>query len=135
MHESVIQMRSAKTQLSKYDKLLEGHTEAEPLIEKGKELLKRINNWEENLIQAKQKTFQDVINFNNKLTAQLIALLNYIDQADPQVTAGAKERLSDLLDDWQVYKEERDAIMSTEMDAYNQLYKSLNIPALIMETN
>ncbi len=135
MHESVIQMRSAKTQLNKYADLLEGQETAEPLIEQGKELLKRINSWEENLIQAKQKTFQDVINFNNKLNAQLIALKGYIDQADPQVTDGAKDRLRDLLDDWQVYKEERDAIISTEMDAYNQLYKSLDIPALIIEKN
>ncbi|MEL7251602.1 MAG: glycosyl hydrolase [Bacteroidota bacterium] len=135
MHESVIQMRSAKSQLSKYASLLKGQEKADPLLEKGDELLKRINSWEENLIQAKQKTFQDVINFNNKLNAQLIALLNYIDQADPQVTAGAKERLNDLLNDWKVYKDERDAIISTEMDAYNQLYKSLDIPALIIETN
>ncbi|MEL6972812.1 MAG: glycosyl hydrolase, partial [Bacteroidota bacterium] len=135
MHESVIQMRSAKSQLSKYASLLKGQEKADPLLEKGDELLKRINSWEENLIQAKQKTFQDVINFNNKLNAQLIALLNYIDQADPQVTAGAKERLNDLLNDWKVYKDERDAIISSEMDAYNQLYKSLDIPALIIETN
>lgn len=135
MHESVIQMRSAKTQLAKYADLLEGQETAEPLIEKGEELLKRINSWEENLIQAKQKTFQDVINFNNKLNAQLIALKSYIDQADPEVTDGAKDRLRDLLDDWQVYKEERDAIISTEMMAYNQLYKSLDIPALIIEKN
>lgn len=135
MHESVIQMRSAKTQLNKYADLLKGQEKAEPLIEKGEELLKRINSWEENLIQAKQQTFQDVINFNNKLNAQLIALMNYIDQADPAVTAGARERLRDLLDDWQVYEEERDAIISTEMDAYNQLYKSLDIPALIMDSN
>jgi len=135
MHESVIQMRSAKTQLSQYAELLEGKAEAAPLIEKGEELLKRITSWEENLIQEKQKTFQDVINFNNKLNAQLIHLLNYIDEADPKVTKGAEERLSDLLADWQVYKAERDAIISTEMNTYNELFKSLNIPALILETN
>ncbi len=34
--------------------------------------------------------------------------------------------------DWEVYKNERDAIIETEMNAYNILYKSLNIPALII---
>lgn len=133
MHESVNQMRSAKTQLSKYAKLLKGNENADTLISKGKELLERINNWEENLIQEKQKTFQDVINFNNKLNAQLIQLLNYIDQADPKVTQGAKERFQDLMRDWQVYKDERDAIIKTEMASYNKLYNSLNIPAIIIE--
>lgn len=132
MHTSVNQMRSTKTQLTKYTKLLKGNENAEVLIKKGNELLKRINNWEENLIQNKQKTFQDVINFNNKLNAQLIQLLRYIDQANPKVTKGAKERFKDLLDDWLIYKNERDLIIDTEMNAYNQLYKSLNIPALII---
>ena len=72
------------------------------------------------------------MNFNNKLNAQLIQLKSYVDQADPKITNGATKRLEDLLKDWQVYKDERDAIMGTEMDAYNTLYKSLDIPALII---
>merc|ERR1711991_329545 len=126
-------MRSAKDQLNHYAKLLKSNKDAKALLSKGKGLLKRINSWEENLIQAKQKTFQDVINFNNKLNAQLIQLKSYIDQADPKVTAGAKERYSDLMKDWQVYIKERDAIINTEMKDYNALYRSLNIPALIMK--
>lgn len=133
IHESVNQMRSAKAQLRNYTKLLNENENADTLITKGIELQERINNWEENLIQEKQKTFQDVINFNNKLNAQLIQLLNYIDQADPKVTKGAKERFQDLMRDWQVYKDERDAIIKTEMDAYNKLYNSLNIPAIIID--
>jgi photosystem II stability/assembly factor-like uncharacterized protein len=133
MHESVNQMRSAKTQLSHYAKLLKDSKNADSLLEKGKELTKRINSWEENLIQAKQKTFQDVINFNNKLNAQLIQLKSYIDQANPKVTNGAKERFDDLMNDWQVYKNERDTIINTEMQAYNSLFKTLAIPALILD--
>ena len=133
MHQSVNQMRSAKKQLKKYQQLLAGNENADTLIVKGEALLKRINNWEENLIQEKQKTFQDVINFNNKLNAQLIQLMSYVDQADPKVTQGAKERHKDLIQDWLVYKNERDEIIKTEMDAYNQLFKSLNIPALIID--
>ncbi len=132
MHESVNQMRSAKTQLTTYAKLLKNNTNTDTLIEKGEKLLKRINRWEENLIQAKQKTFQDVINFNNKLNAQLIQLKSYIDQANPKITKGAKERFDDLMNDWDVYKNERDTIINTEMKAYNVLFKTLNIPALII---
>lgn len=133
IHESVNQMRSAKSQLGNYAKLLKGNKDAKSLLEKGKELQKRINSWEENLIQAKQKTFQDVINFNNKLNAQLIQLKGYIDQADPKVTDGAKERFNDLMKDWEVYKNERDAIINNEMKAYNNMYRSLDIPALILK--
>ncbi len=132
MHESVNQMRSTKTQLDTYAELLKDNENTTSLLEKGEVLSERINSWEENLIQAEQKTFQDVINFNNKLNAQLIQLKSFIDQADPKITNGAKERFNDLMKDWQVYKNERDAIINTEMNAYNALYKSLDIPALII---
>ncbi|WP_261793670.1 VPS10 domain-containing protein [Psychroserpens burtonensis] len=132
MHESVNQMRSTKSQLDMHAKLLKDNENMTSLIEKGDDLIKRINSWEENLIQADQKTFQDVINFNNKLNAQLIQLKSYIDQADPKITDGAIERLNDLMKDWQVYKNERNVIIDTEMNAYNALYKSLNIPAIII---
>lgn len=133
IHESVNQMRSAKSQLKAYAKLLEDNNNAQALLDKGKELTERINVWEENLIQGKQKTFQDVINFNNRLNTQLLILMGYINQADPKVTKGAKERFSDLMADWNVYEKERDAIVAKEMREYNELYKSLDLPAIIIE--
>jgi uncharacterized coiled-coil DUF342 family protein len=133
IHESVNQMQSVKKQLNRYASLLKANDNAKPLLNKGDALVKRITIWEEHLIQSKQKTFQDVINFNNMLNAQLLQLRSYIDQAEPKVTQGARERYLDLMKDWNVYKDERDAIMATEMKAYNDLYKSLNIPALIFE--
>jgi hypothetical protein len=133
IHTFVNQMRSAKNQLTRYAKLLKNDKQMSSLLEKGAALTKRINSWEENLIQAKQKTFQDVINFNNKLNAQLIQLKSYVDQANPKITSGAKERFADLMKDWQVYVNERNTIINKEMNAYNVLYKSLDIPALIID--
>jgi len=133
MHESVNSMRSAKSQLKAYAKLLDANELAKDLLDKGKALTKRIDTWERNLIQPDQKTFQDVINFNNKLNAQLTHLKGYLDVADPKVTQGAKERLEDLLKDWETYKNERNAIINTEMSAYNTLYKSLELPAIILK--
>ena len=133
IHESVNDMRSAKAQLKGYSKLLKENDKAKELLGDGKEMIDRINTWERNLIQPDQKTFQDVINFNNKLNSQLLHLKGYIEAADPKVTKGAKERLTDLLKDWKVYQDERDSIIKTEMTAYNKLYKDLGLPAIIME--
>ncbi len=35
--------------------------------------------------------------------------------------------------DWQVYVNERNTIINKEMNAYNVLYQSLDIPALIID--
>jgi len=132
IYESVNDMRSAKTQLETYAKLLKDNEDAKVLLKKGEALVKRIVSWEENLIQSKQKTFQDVINYNNKLNAQLIHLKGYVDAAEPKVTTGANDRWSDLQKDWGVYEMERKAIVDDEMKAYNEMYQELGLPAIIM---
>ncbi|WP_430965434.1 VPS10 domain-containing protein [Spongiimicrobium sp. 2-473A-2-J] len=133
IHKSVNQMRSAKSQLEAYAKLLKDRSGADSLIKKGKVLIKRIDSWEQSLIQPEQKTFQDVINYNNQLNAELMYLKGFVDTAEPKVTEGAKERLKDLLADWAVYEKERDAIVSKEMAAYNQLFKALELPAILLK--
>jgi photosystem II stability/assembly factor-like uncharacterized protein len=133
IHEAVNDMRSAKSQLEGYAKLLKDNEGTSELLDKGKSLIKRIVSWEENLIQVKQKTFQDVINYNNKLNAQMINLKGYVDTAEPKVTKGAVERWGDLQKDWQVYQKERQAIVDEEMKSYNELYQELGLPAIILK--
>lgn len=133
IHEAVNSLRSAKGQLNKYKSLLKDNPKAEDLVIQGDSILNKIKTWEEKLIQPKQQTFQDVINFKNQLNAQLLNLKGYIDVAEPKVTQGAKERLKDLLNVWKGLKQDQQTIVAQEMAAYNQLYKSLDLPALIME--
>ncbi len=60
-------------------------------------------------------------------------LREYVDAAEPKVTQGARERLADLLGQWSTFEEEKNDIVAKEMNAYNALYKSLNLPAIILD--
>ena len=60
-------------------------------------------------------------------------LKGYVDTAEPRVTMGAKERLKDLLGQWSTFRQERDNIVQKEMNAYNEMYSSLGMPAIILE--
>jgi hypothetical protein len=133
IHHSVNQMRSARKQLSGYKTLLSDNESAVDLLKLGDSLIQRIDTWERNLIQPDQKTFQDVINYNNQLNAEIMYLRGFIDNADPELTQGARERFKDLASDWRVYSNERDAIVKNEMAAYNSKFKDLNLPAIILE--
>ena len=135
MHNAVNQMRSAKAQLKSYKELLKDNVAAKALLEKGDSLMKRINTWEEHLIQPKQKTFQDVINFHNQLNADFMHLKGVVDVAEPKVTAGAKERLRDLLAAWNTYDNEKKDIVETEMAEFNEMYQALSLPAIILKEN
>ena len=133
IHRAVNEMRSVKSQVKAYRELLKGNTRAEALLATGDSLITRIETWEENLIQPEQKTFQDVINFHNQLNAELMNLKDYVDAAEPKVTEGARERYKDLLAQWIRFEAEWQLIVNTEMKAFNQTHKSLDLPALIME--
>ncbi len=133
MHESVNTMRSAKSQLKGYQKLLKGNEEAKDLLDTAKALVGKIEKWENELIQPKQKTFQDVINFENKLNTQMMSLKSFIDVADPRVTGGAKERFEDLRKEWQTYAERKAQLIDAELKAFNEMYRALDLPAVILE--
>ncbi len=64
--------------------------------EKADEVLEMINTSEAEMVQPKQKTFQDVINFENKLEVQLLHIYGTIDGIEPPITNGQKKRVGDM---------------------------------------
>ena len=63
----------------------------------------------------------------------MLHLKGFIDVDEPKVTQGSKQRLQDLMKEWSTFKNERDAIINTEMAAYNKQFKDLNLPAIIIK--
>ena len=96
VHESVTNMREVQKQLKHYQQYLSKNQSYEALISKANYIEEKLKSWEVNLIQPNQKTFQDVINFHNKLNAEWMYLKEYVDSEDPKVTQGAEIRHNDL---------------------------------------
>lgn len=133
IHKSVNAMRKAKEQVKSLTELLKEQENREALLDSGKALITKIEQWEENLIQPKQKTFQDVINFPNQLNAELLDLKSRVDEHDPRVTEGAVQRLSDLKAEWNQHQEALEQIIQLDLANFNEMYRQQNIPAVILE--
>jgi photosystem II stability/assembly factor-like uncharacterized protein len=133
LHQSVSDVRSAKAQLDGYSDLLAENEDAKVLVDTAKSIIKRIDEWEKNWIQPRQKTFQDVINFNNKLNAQLMFLKQFVDAADPKLTEGAKQRKEDLESVWQEFVSSRDQLIEVDFANFNKMYQELELPAVILK--
>ena len=129
----VTKARNIKMQLENNIKKMDNKKELSDLIEMAKKITFKIDEWEQNLIQPKQKTFQDVINFHNKLNAEFIYLHEYVNSLDPQVTSGAMERFKDLDSKFRMSMKtfENDILVSIEK--YNIEYERKNIPAIILQ--
>jgi len=133
IHKSIIAMRKVKKQVETFNDLLKDVKDSKELVEKGKDLIKKIDEWEASLIETRQKNFQDVINFSSKLNVEFLYLKNLADAHDPRVTEGLKSRNADLDKEWVKYKNVYDKDLRKAIDNYNALFKNKNLPAIIWE--
>lgn len=132
IHQTVGNMRKVQQQLQHHLTVLADFSQYQSLLTQGEALKDRLKAWEQELIQPQQKTFQDVINFNNKLNAEFMHLKGYVDGAQPEVTAGALERLNDLEVLWKSEKAVLNQLITEDIAAFNSSFKELQIPSLLI---
>ncbi|MEM6319244.1 MAG: glycosyl hydrolase [Bacteroidota bacterium] len=132
IHQSVNAMRKVQSQLKSQQEILEENPDAKPLLAKSEAVIAALKDWESQLIQPKQKTFQDVINFPNQLNSHFMNLKSKIDSHDPRPTKGVQMRLKELLSEWEASKNTLTHIIDKEIATYNQMYRNLEVPALVV---
>jgi photosystem II stability/assembly factor-like uncharacterized protein len=134
LQKSVNNMRQVKTQVETFNESLKDNKDAKDLIQTGKDLIKKIDQWESNLIEPRSKNFQDVINFPNKLNSEFLQLRGVADTHDPRLTKGVQDRSRDVQADWSKYKMQMNEIIQKDINNYNRMFKEKNLPAVITET-
>jgi len=132
IHESVNDFREVKKRIILIDDQLQDLENTDSLQTQTKNILSKIDTWEEELIQSKQKTFQDVINFPNQLSAEIMNLISRINGNDPRLTEGAKDRRDELVSEWSSLKQDMSDIITKDITQFNEDYQAQNIPILIV---
>ena len=132
LHTAIVKARSIRSQIKKMNNRIKEMGNMEELISTGKLAIKAIDNWEGQVVQTEMKTFQDVVNFINRLNAHMINLLETIDSADPPLTQGQRNRYGDLSEEWYKHKKKLDSIINNEVTEFNRLYKKEGLPAVII---
>ncbi|MBK8043979.1 MAG: glycosyl hydrolase [Haliscomenobacter sp.] len=132
IHESVNAMRKVKKQIETYNESMKGIPGFEELVTMGQDLIKKIDAWESNLVEARSKNGQDVINWPNRLNADFFDLRSSLDTQDPRITQGIRDRMADLESEWTKQQNALAELKSKDMAAFNQAFKAKNIPALIV---
>ena len=132
IHRSVNQFRQVKSQLARRLSLLKPMTDQADLVALGQTAMDKINEWENQLVQSKQKTFQDVINFRNQLNGELNFLSSLLDTNDPRPTESSLQRIEELDKQWQAKSQELQAIVSGPIADFNAAYQKAGLPALIV---
>lgn len=131
IHRALRSLTKVKKQINNYNELMGDMEDAQPLVEAGKDLLKKINEWEKDIVERRQKSTQDVINWPGKLNAEFFVLRGKLDTHNPAVTEGVKTRLQDLSAQWAEAKKGYMTLMEEDIQDYNQMFRDRNVPALI----
>ena len=134
LQKSVNKMRQVKKQIETLNESLKEQPESKELINTGKDLIKKIDQWEKNLIEPRSTNFQDVINFPNKLNSEFLQLRGVTDTHDPRLTKGAQDRARDVEADWSKYKQQMNELIQKDINNYNRMFKDKNLPAVITDT-
>lgn len=131
IHLEVNNLRKLKDQVNHYNEVLKDRSDLKDLVEAGKELVKKMDTWESNVVETRIRNGQDVINWPSKLNAEFFAVKTRVDEADPRVTEGARQRIRDLEDQWTKHKLSLQNLVKDQVGAYNRLFREKNVPALI----
>ena len=119
LYRAVNELAGVSEQVDAIVERTEEHPLADSIRASGESLATAITEWEEELIQRRQQTFQDVINFRNKLDAQILALIGSVDGTEPPLTAGARERWTDLQEEWAVHENTLGQLLQA-VNAFNE---------------
>ncbi|MBT8270565.1 MAG: glycosyl hydrolase [Bacteroidia bacterium] len=133
MHDMVNQIYKAKNQLNSIVKALEAKKGDRELIDKGKELLKQMKLWDEDMIQRKSKAYDDVENFPNKFTAEYLFLINQTESSIPRVNKSSRDRKAELDTQWKNLKSKGKEFINSEIPSMNQALWAAGIGAIKLD--
>jgi hypothetical protein len=132
LYHTVNKLDNIKSQLSTF---IERDGLDSSIVNKGKSIIDDIKKLDEDLVQRQQKTFQDVINYENKLDANIKAIESSIANTVPPLTQGQRDRANDMIDVWSDLKKQIDRLLEKDVLEFNELVKESNIPLIDTKVN
>ncbi|MFZ9239518.1 MAG: WD40/YVTN/BNR-like repeat-containing protein [Chitinophagaceae bacterium] len=132
IHVAVNQMNALSKQIEDLNKLIQHDDTKKDLVDKGKSVIEKIKQWKEKLIQPKAQSYDDIINFVNKLSANIIFVHGELSATVPYVTVGQEKRYVDLHAEWLVYEKQMKDLLSNDVAGYNQMCRDMGVTNVIL---
>lgn len=130
MHRALNNTIRMNKKIESISEQIKDEPEMDDLNENGQLLKEKISKWQSGVIELRQKGFQDALNWPAGMNAEFFLLRSNLDTYDPKITNGYQKRYNDLESIWQKHKVQYDQLMDEEVPAFNELYRSKNLPAL-----
>jgi hypothetical protein len=132
IHESVLRLRKVRKQIDEVVELVGSRPEMKEVVDSGKKISARLLKWEEELVQNKAQSNDDIINFINKLSADYIFLKGEMDANIPYVTVGQKTRYAELDGQWKVLRAQMNGLLDRDVAGFNALCRGKAMEKVIV---
>ena len=100
MHKTISNRREWRDWLNGLLVLYENSTEHENMLKTARDIIIKINLWEEELTQPAQQGTEDAIVYKHGLHSELLDLKTRTDAIDPRLTQGTTDRFNDIRKIW-----------------------------------
>lgn len=120
MHHLVNKTAALRQQIEEVVQHIPNEKKNNSLVKTGKELIKKLKEWDEKMVQRKSKAYDDVENFPNKFTANYMFVLNHAESALPRITQPTLDQLAELHPQWEKLQGDIDGLLQKDIPAYNQ---------------
>jgi hypothetical protein len=116
MHDMVNDLFTKKQQLDQLIKTLPNGTSKT----NAEALAKKIQAWDEEMIQRKSTAYDDAENFLNKFTANFMFLMNQTESDIPRINKPNEDLLKQYTTQWQALKQRGENLNKVEIPALNK---------------
>ena len=130
VHETVEEIREARTQLHTLDERLGENSRYKPIVSASQELEKKMTPVEENLLQVKAKSSEANLNFPVLIDERLHALQNGVESADTPPTQQQYQAFQELSQQAAPLIAQWKQIMSADLVALNDMIRKESVPVI-----
>lgn len=120
MHLMINDLYSKQEQLSALMNSISKETKHKELVTEGQALIKKMTDWDTNMIQRKSKAYDDVENFPNKFTSDYLFLINQSENDLAKIAQPSRDLLKEYKEKWSVLKSKGDELLEKELPAFNK---------------
>jgi photosystem II stability/assembly factor-like uncharacterized protein len=132
IHEAVIRLRDVRDQVNGMVSRTKDAPNAKAIADAGRAIADSVAALESRLVSPRARTFQDVVNFRNGLNDQYLFLAEVLDETDPPVTGGIRDRKRDLDEEWSQHRVRVDRVLSRDVEAFNALLRAGGVPPVVV---
>ena len=129
-HGAILEIRDTRLQLENVSRRLKS-PEQKDLIDKARDISKKLTDVEEALMQTKIKSGQDALNFPIRLNNKLAALGSSVDSSDDAPTAQSYDVFNDLTRQIDAQLALLAAIKAGDIADFNKQFAARGLPVII----